>query len=157
VASIDSVIDTIRTAIPTYSGFSTKAEILNPYSLEDNPDSFLTDSWGLLIGSGTRSAKDELLINYEATTIRNVSVILCRAVYDVRGVGKQVNEQSKTLLADCAIVRDNFLGSNRFGLLKSGEEITYVGDSGINFLGGNEAKFIYTQIDFTFEIIEQLT
>lgn len=157
MASLDDVINVIRSAIPTYAGFADKSEILNTYSLEDNPSKFMENAWGIRIGSGSRAASDEPVIDEWVSTERSITVVISRAIYDVRGIGLQANEQAKALLADARTIRDNFLGSSKFGVLKSGEQITYLGDSGINFLGGTEGKFIFTEIDFNLEIIEQLT
>lgn len=157
MASIDSVIDAIRAAIPTYSGFSTKKEILNAYSLADNPNKFLEDAWGIVIASGSRAENDNPVIENIVTTVRDIGVVLCRPVYDVHNIGLQVNEQVANLLTDAKTIRDNFLLTSKFGVLRSGESIEYLGDSGVNFLdSGDGFKFIYTQIDFTFEIIETI-
>ena len=156
MASIDEVVDAIKTAIPTYTGFSTKTEMYNAYNVDDNPSNVIEDSWGLVIGSGSRvDHGDEFLLN-EVTTNRDIGVVLCRAVYDLHGEGQAVSEQSEQLLLDAAIIRDNFLSSSKFGVLKGGEKIDYSGDSGVNFQGDDKERFIYTQIAFTFEIIEQI-
>jgi len=156
VASIDNVFDAMRTAIPTYSGFSTKKEIGNPYSLKDNPNISLSDSWGIAILSGSRSSKDEPVIDYSVTTERGIKVILCREVFNINGLGLETNEASKNLLLDAKAIRNNFLSLDKFGVLETGEEIVYLGDSGINLLNGEDGKFIFTEIDFTFEIIENI-
>ena len=157
MSSLDNVIAAIRVAIPTYAGFDTKQELLNAYSVVDNPDTFLNNSWGLIVGSGGRASSDSLVDNHFITTERPISVVLCRHVYDVHGIGLQINEEVKSLFMDAKTVRDNFLNLSKFGELKSGEEIDYVGDSGVNFLEIDSGfKFIYTQIDFTFEIIETI-
>jgi len=157
VSSISELIDVIRATIPTYSGFDTKKEILNAHSVEDNPSKFLEDAWGLAIFSGTRAASDETVYNNYVTTERRIGVVLCRPVYDVHGIGMQINEQAKELFSDATIIRDNFLSTEKFGVLKSGENIIYEGDSGVNFLDNDDGfKFIYTQIDFTFDIIETI-
>ena len=158
MASIDTLFDAIRTAIPTYSGFTTKKEVPNPYSLEDNSQNYLEDSWGLVIGSGARSGKDtNAFKDFRVSTERSINVVLCRAVYDVHNISNAVNTQVKNLLLDAKTIRDNFLSSSKFGVLKGGEEIVYIGDNGVNFINNEKFKLIYTQIDFTFEILETLT
>lgn len=154
--SIDSLYDALRAAIPTYSRFSTKKEILNPYSLEDNPETFLDNSWGLIIGSGDRSAKDEPVINYQVTTERNVSVVITKAVYDLHNIGVEVNEQAKELLLDARQLRDEFLNLTKFGVLQGGEDVIYLGDTGVEFAQTGQTKFISTQVNFTFELIETI-
>lgn len=157
MSSIDNVFDAIRAAIPTYTGFSTKKEIPNTYALEDNPINYLEDSWGLLIGSGTRSSKDVLAVqDFRVSTERPISVILSRSVYEVHTISSEINTQVKNLLLDAKTIRNNFLSSSKFGVLKGGEEIVYTGDSGVNFISGDKFKIIYTQIDFTFEILETI-
>jgi hypothetical protein len=155
--SIGSVIDAIRVAIPGYSNFSTKLEIPNPYSLEDNPINYMDDSWGLIVGSGTRGSKEELAImDYVVTTNRPVSVILSRKVYEIHTIDKAINEEVKNLFIDANTIRNNFLSLSKFGVLKGGEEITYIGDTGVNFINGDKFNLIYTQIDFEFEIVETI-
>jgi hypothetical protein len=157
VSSISDVIDAICGEIPLYTGFTTKKEILNPYSLEDNPSKFLEDSWGLIIGDGTRAESDGRVENYFVTTERSIGVVLCRAVFDVHGIGLQVKTEAKQLLSDAKTIRDNFLDLDKFGVLKGGENISYEGDSGVNQLSnGDGYKFIHTQINFKFDIIETI-
>ena len=157
MSSLDSLIDAIRTDIPTYDGFSTKKEVLNSYSVEDNPSTFLDDSWGLVVGESSRAGSDESVINNYVTSERSIGVVLCRPVYDVHGIGLQVNEEVKSMFADAVTIRDNFLDAAKFGVLLSGEDISYNGDSGVNFIASNEGfKFIHTQINFTFDIIETI-
>jgi hypothetical protein len=150
-------LTSIKSTIPTYTGFSTKKEILNPYSLENNPSKFLEDAWGLSVGPGTRAENDSPVREYYVTTLRDIGVVLCRPVYDVHNIGLALDDEQRTLLFDAATIRDNFLDLAKFGVLKTGENVEYVGDSGINFLEIDDGfKFIYTQIDFTFEIIETI-
>jgi len=155
VSSLSSLLDAIRATIPTYSGFTTKKEILNARSLEDNPNSFLNDAWGLVISEGVRAGSDDPVSNHYVTTERNIGVVLCRPVYDVHGIGMQIFSETKSLLTDAATIRDNFLLLSKFGVLKNGENIIYEGDSGVNHLTNQDGyKYIYTQINFKFDIIE---
>lgn len=157
MSSIDEVFDAIRAAIPTYSGFSTKFEIPNPYSLESNPNNYMEDSWGLIVGAGTRSPKENVAVmDYRLSTERPISVVLSRAVYEVHDFDKQINEEVKNMLLDAKTIRDNFLSLSKFGVLKGGEEIVYVGDSGVNFINADKFNLIYTQIDFEIEIVETI-
>lgn len=156
MASIGNTIDAIRAAIPGYSGFSTKTEIPNPYSIEDNSVTFLEDSWGILIGDSSRSDVDTPVENYHVTTVRNIGVILSRVVYDIDGQCGNVTTEVKSLLTDATTVRDNFLNLSKFGVLKGGEQITYDGDSGVEFVIADKSRIISTQISFTFEIIETI-
>ena len=98
MASIDNLYDAIRAAIPTYTGFSTKSEIGNPYSLKDNTKPMLKDSWGLAMLPGIRSDKDTPVIDYNVTTSRGIKVILSRDVYNIIGLGLQTIEVSIYLL-----------------------------------------------------------
>lgn len=156
MASIDSLYDTLRTTIATYSRFSGKKEIVNPYSLEDNASTFMDNSWGLVIGSGVRSDRDNPVIDYSVTTVRSVSVVITRAVYDVHGIGIEVNETAKDLLLDAEELRDNFLNLSKFGVLKEGEQVAYEGDTGVNFVQGDKFTIINTQVDFTFEMVQTI-
>lgn len=156
MASIDSLYDALRTAIPTYSRFTNKKEILNTYSLADNPETFMSNSWGLLVGSGFRSEKDEPFINHSETTVRAISVVICRAVYDVQGMGIEANETAKELLLDAEELRKNFLDLSKFGVLETGEQVFYEGDSGIEFLQEGQHRFIYTQVNFSFELVQTI-
>lgn len=154
---LSNLIDSIRLTIPTYDGFADKKEILNAYSIEDNPCKFLEDAWGLAIATGSRSASDIPVNEHFVTTERGIGVVLCRPVYDVHGIGLQLNEEVKELLDDAETIRDNFLNLDKFGVLRNGENVIYEGDSGVNFLNTTDGyKFIYTQLDFTFDIIETI-
>ena len=159
MSSIDKLYPVLRAAIPTYSGFSTKKEILNPYSLVDNPRTFLEDSWGIKILASSRANSDlpAGVKDYSITTIRQIGVVLSRAVYDVQGIGHVMNEQATSMLGDASTIRDNFLNLSKFGVLLGGEEVEYEGDSGLETLSfGDGSKFIYTEINFTFELTERI-
>ena len=154
---IDSVIDAVRAAIPTYSGFTTKLEIPNPYSLADNPVQYMEDSWGIIIGAGTRSGKENpSVMDYSLSTERAISVILCRSVYEIHTIDRKINEETKNLLLNAKTIRDNFLSLSKFGVMRGGEEIVYIGDNGVNFISTDKFNLIYTQIDFEFEIVETI-
>lgn len=157
MASIDSVYNALRTAIPAYTGFTTKKEIPNPYDLEGNPDQYLEDSWGLIMGAGSRSDKDVVALqDYTLTTNRPISIILTRRVYDVHNLGLAVSDEVNNLLLDAKTIRNNFLDLSKFGVLRGGEEIIYIGDTGVNFINTEKLKLISTQIDFEFEIVEKI-
>lgn len=156
MASIDSLYDAIRAAIPTYSRFVSKKEIPNAYSLEDNASTYLEDSWGIIIGAGVRSEVDTPIIDCQVTTVRTISIVITRSVYDVHNVGVEVNEVAKELLLDARELRGNFLDLGKFGVLQGGEEIIYVGDNGVEFVQGDKFNLISTQLDFTFELIETI-
>ena len=114
------------------------------------------DSWGLIIGGGSRSGKDNLTEHNQVSTVRSIGVVLTRAVYDLHGSGQEIENQIQNLLLDAVTVRGNFLADSKFGVLKGGEEVIYDGDTGVSFVNSEKEKFISTQIDFTFEIIEQI-
>jgi len=157
MSSINSIIDALREQIPTYSGFSTKKEMLNAYSIEDNPSTFLNDAWGIVILSGDRAESDSPVYNNIVTTQRGIGVVLCRPVYDVHGIGLQVNEEVKNLLTDAETIRNNFLSVYKFGVLLGGENVIYSGDDGVNFLQKEDGyKYIYTQVNFIFDTIETI-
>lgn len=156
MASLGNVLDAIRAAIPTYTGFSDKTEIPNPYSVEDNSQTFIEDGWGVIIEDGSRSAKDFPVEMNSVSTERSIGVVLSRIVYDIDGQCGNVNEEVKNLYDDAITIRDNFLADSKFGVLRGGEEIAYLGDSGVEFSVADKIRIISTQINFTFEIVEQI-
>jgi hypothetical protein len=153
MAAINTLIDTLRATIPTYSRFIAKTEIGNPYSIEDNNEIFLKNGWGLAIGEGSNS---DLSTDYSLSTERSIGVVLSRRVLDVHNKGLQINEISKELLLDATELRDNFMDLSKFGVLLGGENILYGGDSGINFIGSDKFNFIWTELSFVFEIVEDI-
>lgn len=155
--SIDDLITALRTEIPTYVGFTDKTEVLNAYSIADNPNTYIDNGWGLVIEGGIRASSDDPVNEYFSTTERNIGVVLCRSVFDPHGMGLQISDVAVELFEDAATIRDNFLELDKFGVLRNGENVIYSGDSGVNFLAGDDGyKFIYTQIDFSFDIIETI-
>ena len=154
MASLGEVLDAVRAAIPTYTGFSAKSEIPNPYSIADNAQIYLDDGWGVIVQDGSRSAKDSPVESRTVSTERNIGVVLSRVVYDIDGQCGNVNVEAKSLFDDAATIRNNFLLDAKFGVLLGGEEIAYIGDSGVTFSISDKIKIISTQIDFTFEIVE---
>lgn len=153
MASIDSLVDTLRSTIPTYSRFASKKELLDSYVLEDNPEIFMRDAWGLVVGPGDSS---NLTTDYSATVDQNITIIICKWVVDAGNVGRQINEVAKDLILDEVQLRNNFLSLTKFGILSNGESITYQGHSGINRLDAGKAKIIFTESSYIFELVESI-
>ena len=157
MASTANVIDAIRTLIPTVTGFSDKIEIPNPYLLEDNKEPMIRNSWGLIVGGASRAANDDPVYKHYVTSEREMSIVLTRKVYDLDSNNRSLNTAAKSLLDDKDnVVKELLDNSKILETLKTGEEVVFNGDSGIEFLIADNTKFIKTQIDFTIEMVDQI-
>ena len=106
MSNISTVIDAIRTTIPTLTGFSAKSEIPNPYSLEDNSTHLLKDGWGLVVEDAINATPEEFK---SIRMDRDFTVVLTRQLFKTAHDVSTPITQYKALLEDQFTVTQDFL------------------------------------------------
>ena len=106
MSNATNIYTKIRTLVPTLTGFTTKKEIPNPYSLEDNQVNLLRDSWGVRIGTSTPTEETDRLPNYVET--RDFEVVLTRSVSKTDSDPDKIPVATQAMLDDFRTLENNF-------------------------------------------------
>lgn len=152
MSKISTVIDTIRTAIPALSGFSSKTEIPNPYSLVDNNSNLLKDGWGLAVGSATADFNEFCKFFEE----REFSIILTRQVFSLANCADQPVTAAKSLLEDMILIKKDLLNIDQLGIPTSIARINLGSSSGIESVNGDKFNYFTISTSFLITISEDI-
>lgn len=137
----------IRALVPTLTGFTTKKEIPNPYSLEDNSVNLLRDSWGVKIGTSTPTEETDRLPDYVETT--DYEVVLSRQVVKTDSDPDKIPTATQSMLNDFSTLENNFT-PDVFGTTEGVSAININSTTGIeNVTAG---KFNHITASIIFEI-----
>ena len=143
-----SVYDEIRTAISTL--YSTKTEINNPYTLEENADIDMKDSWGIAIRAGSNSNR---VLCGQATVKRNIEVsLLKRVAMPEKDVTARITGE-KALFNDQLDMIKYFEGSPT---TTNTVNVRFISDSGIEFLEGDRFGFLVLRSTLELEYVENV-
>ena len=142
MADFDTVIDTMHTRLAALTGFSSKTLIPNPYSITDNPEQFVRNGYGVVVGASTQG-----LPEFKATfDDQSMDVVLSTEFIRTDSNPDTVQSIAKSLKADALLVRRDFLGD----ILSGAAKVDYVGTSGLNFEGD------YVCVSFNMTISEDI-
>ena len=137
----DAIITKIETELPAYS------RIPNPYSIDENTAILMRKAYGLAIGAGSNT---ERYVGCFATWERSYTIgLVCQVV----------NTENDTV--GRAMIEKDIIDAHRLILLAfeqdpslSGQCIKAVitGDTGIQYLAGDNGKFLAVEIDLAVEL-----
>jgi hypothetical protein len=151
VSSISTVIDALRTRIPALTGFSTKTEIPNAYSLGDNPEPLLENGWGIRFGEGIPSTIDD----YQHLNIsRQMTAILTALIFRTEEDPAAFATASKNLFESALILARDLAGPAQFNNEQYVLKVDFQRDSGLSFIKGNSFSLLYVEIGFAVDIAE---
>jgi len=143
---ISNVYDDILTELGTI--FPNKIRIPNPYALAGNPSTFMRDSYGLRVDSGTPVPRDFCVFS----RFRNFTVVLTREVLTTDIQTTPTDNAVKAMLEDLYTLQKEFLGADQFGS-SANVDITNVGAfSGIEFFNFEKRNFINAEISFSIQV-----
>ena len=153
MSNISTLIDRIRVVVPTYTGFTTKKEIPNPYSLTDNARLYLENGWGLKILSESISG---FQVNQFVSGTRDISIVVTKVVYSVGNENSNIITDSKSLMEDVVTLKKEFLACDQLGIGGNIRKVDFVTNSGIEFLTAKKFNFFSTETIFSFDLSEEL-
>lgn len=136
----DTIVSRVTALLPNHK------RLVNVYALEENPDLYLKQGWGLKIGPG--GTNSNRLVGATRTTAIQFSVYLTRQVIarDQDPANKAVAD--KNLLEDLRVLIDD-IHKNNFNF--SDPIVTFNGFSGIDTVRAGEASYLYVSADLTVE------
>lgn len=151
MSKFTTVYNQIRSFIPTISGFSTKKEIPNPYSLEDNNFNFLKDSWGLKVGQSSDASTQVLCHD---RTKYDFTIELIRELKRLDSDTSIINNEVLELMEDAIALKSAFIADDQLTITSDIEEVAHTSTSAVQFLQAEKFNFINVSIGFTIEIEE---
>lgn len=132
--------------------FPTKTRIPFPYSLTDNNKNFLSDGYGVLIGSSSYQPHD--ICTY--MTDREISVVFTREVFRTDSDVETIDETVKQLAEDVNSTQALFYAYNELGVDDNIAKIDIVSTSGVEQVQGDKQNFLSMSCSFNFSIKENL-
>jgi hypothetical protein len=142
----DAIITLVSTELPTY------ARIPNPYAIDENTALFLKRSYGLAIGAGVNT---ERYVGCHVTWQRSYTLNLITQVVNTENdttgrasVEKDLIDAHRLILM--AFETDSTLGGNCI-------KAVVTDDSGIQYIEGQDGKFLAVEISLAVEYQENLT
>jgi len=155
MSNISTVIDTLRTFVPTTVGTTrAKYELDNPYILEENIDNKLNLGWAVRANFATNTNR----YTSHHTEERSFTIILTRRVSALKVRKDSITTDVKQLLEDALLLKLELQKSSQLGIPNAIMRSAWSDDTGINSLiKDNNAIFIFTEINFLIEIKEDLT
>jgi len=131
--------------------YHDKQRITNAYSLTDNNDNLLRDSFGLKVGS----ADFEELEFCNFVVNRTFSVVLTREMFRLESSTGEFDDRSVKMLEDVYEVQELFFNYNELGI---GDDILRVqigSASEVTAFNGDKSNFLSMEASFTFSIKEE--
>lgn len=144
---VSDIMEAIRSEIST--AYTSKKELVNRVSLEQNPDFILADGFDVVVGAGTNN--NELRGRGSAVT-RDISIILTKRVTDSDLQNNSKHLAEKTLLDEMIAISS--LVKTKESVVRKCLNIEFAGDSGISVLNADKIKFISTELNFTIWYVE---
>ena len=151
MSKISTIYDTLRSSIGAL--LSTKRELPNPYSLEDNPEPYLRDGWGLQIGDGSPGNLD---MYREDAEQRSFTLVVTKKTHRFDTETQNLITDSKTVLEDIRTVKNDLLAYDQLGIGSSIQRIEFASASGINFVRADKFGLIYADMTFSIEYTEDI-
>ncbi len=147
MSNISTILDELTTAIGVI--FPDKTAIPNAYSLEDNPDIYLLDGYGLEVGSETESAEGV----YNQTWIDiEINITLTERIITMTGI----KAAEKRMLENALLLRKDLLNFDQLGISNNIQQIKYNGHDGIEFIKSDKHNSIKVRSTFTITISEEI-
>lgn len=153
MSNFTTFYDQARTAIAALSGFTTKTEIPNPYSLSDNDKHQLIDGWGIRVLDGSLSAQQEFKSVWEDASFE---VVVTKEVVRTNNDITNFVTAVKSVMEDIVTLKMDFMADDQIGVSSNVEKIDFVSRSGIQSVNDNKFNYIFASILFSVTLKETL-
>lgn len=149
-SKITTVYSTLLSTLATL--YPNKTRIPNPYDLEQNPDGFLRDGYGLRVGPSNLEESEFKNYRYEL----DISVILTKEILRTEEDTTAMESQTLALLEEMHTVRKDFYNVDQLGIESNIERIDIGSSSGIEFLRGDKFNYTFLEVGFIVSLEELL-
>ncbi len=143
----DQLKDTILPAL-----LPNHTRIPNAYSLPDNDEGLLRQSWGLRVNTANPSDSEFKAFN----VVRTFTVVLTREVVDLESQFDSIDNASKELLEDVVTLQKRLINPDQIAIESDIELIDLGNISGIEFVQGDKYNFAFIEADFLINIRENI-
>ena len=150
MSKISTFIDTLRTQLTTT--FTSRIELVNPDSIEDNPRPQKESGVGFTITSTGEGSIDWLKNTNPAYT---VNIFLTQLLAKIESDVDAYYANMKALFEDELTLRKLMLSPSQLGIPDSINKITYAGTSGVEKID-EKNKYKYLNVAFTVDISEEI-
>jgi hypothetical protein len=150
MSKISTVTDTILLKLAEL--FPTKTRIPNAYSLVDNNKQFLTDGYGLRIGSAEFNEFE--FCNFVVN--RTFTIVLTREMFRIDSDTEATDAIVKELLESVYSVQSLLYSYNELGIEESILKVDIGSVSGIETFYNEKQNFLSMTCDFQIQIKESL-
>jgi len=151
MASLSSIHSALITKVAAL--FPNKTQ-MNANDLEDNPIQLMIDGWGIKINSGVPVDNVHPAIDYVFATDRSISIVFTKEVYDLQANLGSYNTQAEALADDKDSLLSSMLDFNKVTGMLGGENLLYNGDNGIEFIVSGKKRFIFIEVNFSFDLTQ---
>lgn len=148
-AGYDGLVAMLNTLFPSASGWQ---RLPNPYKPEANNERFLSQAWGIAIGSGLNTNR---MVGGNFSVDRGFVITLSRKYEALE------SDFSAKALVELALFEDQYKLINALENDVTVDGTTmyarYAGDGGIEFVRGDKNNFLMLRTQAQLEYIERLT
>jgi len=148
--SFSTVYDALATAVGALSGFSSKTVLANPYALEENPEGFLRNGWGLTVGASTVGQAEF----YSTCDVHSIGVVLVREAVGTDNDASALPTAVKLLKDDATLIIKNLERGD--DLSTQPENLTYVSTSEVSFQVGERHRWVSLTVNLQVSIRDTL-
>lgn len=150
MSKITTIYDGIFTEIATL--FPNKIRLWDSYDLATNPNSALTNGYGVKVGPGTAPEEEFNQVFQEKTFI----ITFTKDLIKNKGDTAKTDIKVKELLEDIKTIQNDFCQAVQLGISSSIDSVQVGQTSAIEFLAGEQGEFIFIEQDFTISYTEDL-
>lgn len=139
MSNVTPIYDAIKVAIEgIFTGVDSKVKIPNPYLLEENPLGLLKNSYGIAVGA-SESPPFEFCSTLQR---RAFDIVLMRELVRLDSDTTIFENTEKLLLEDLKLLIDRFELPDQIGVESNIENIDVGSCTGIEYLAGDDERFI---------------
>lgn len=140
MSEISDVYDAIISKMEAL--FPAKSRLPNPYSLTDNPDRCLKDSWGIAVSNGSRQELTFCHLQLE----RIFTIIITRETFILDSKTDGFDSSVKSLLEDARTVQLEFYKLDELGIEDKIDKLDVLTSSGIEDVFNGKKKFLKIEV-----------
>jgi len=151
MSTISSAFDLLKTAVTT--ALPNHTLLVNPYSVEENPDVYLNQGVGIGFGTGLNTNREICPKLY----VRRAFFIVITRNYFATDLNRSDKESTeKQLFEDELLVLQELLADVLATLDQAVAKTKFLGDNGIETVFGEKDNFLKVIMQFEFEYYETI-
>ena len=152
MSKISTIIQQLRTVIPTYSRFSGKNELFNSVNVERNPEDILESGWGIRLADSSIGA---LAMYNTHSESRSLDILITKeSIHRESDIDSFMGDQLE-LMEDHNQLITELVKSNQIDVGGEIVKIDFVANSGIELIEDKKRNFLFTTTTIAVDIFEE--